>query len=281
MEFRPVRTDNAALSAHTGLFAECFPPSARLEPSYLDWLYRLNPEGQVQGFDAWDDGRLVATYVCVPAPIMLRGQSVRALLSLNTATAPSHQGRGLFTKLASLTYEAAASADFAVVYGVANANSIPGFSRKLGFQDVAGLDVRLAPLPVTLPDPAGSEAKAEFWRIWDETSLGWRIACPRARLSTRPIAGGTRVLGAAGPPGFRISTEVAVRCSARGPSRLAAIHLHIGMAPVGTARRPLALPLPERLKPSPLRLIYRNLHEAADRLDPERVLLRFIDFDAY
>ena len=61
MEFYPIRNDDAALSAHAALFTECFPPSARLEPRYLDWLYRLNPEGLVQGFDAWDEGRLVAT----------------------------------------------------------------------------------------------------------------------------------------------------------------------------------------------------------------------------
>lgn len=281
MEIRPVQTDDEALSAHAALFMACFPPSARLEPRYLDWLYRLNPAGLVQGFDAWDEGRLVATYVCVPAPIMLRGQKVRALLSLNTATAPSHQGRGLFTRLASMTYEAAASAGFDLVYGVANANSIPGFSRKLGFQDVAGLDVRIGPVPVTLSDPAASEAKAAFCRIWDEPSIGWRIACPRAPLSTRPIAGGTRILGATGLPGTRISTEVSARVPAHGASRLAAIHLHIGLAPTGTAHRPLALPLPERLKPSPLRLIYRNMHDATDRLDVDGVLLRFIDFDAY
>jgi len=39
--------------------------------------------------------------------------------------------------------------------------------------------------------------------------------------------------------------------------------------------------VPQRLRPSPLRLIYINHAKPDDRLDPDRVLFSFLDFDAF
>jgi hypothetical protein len=55
----------------------------------------------------------------------------------------------------------------------------------------------------------------------------------------------------------------------------------LGLTPRGTARRTLAMTVPQRLRPSPLVLIYKNHGKPDDRLDPERVLFSFLDFDAF
>ncbi|MGH6963326.1 MAG: hypothetical protein ACREE0_02475, partial [Phenylobacterium sp.] len=55
----------------------------------------------------------------------------------------------------------------------------------------------------------------------------------------------------------------------------------LGLTPDGTASRRLAMTVPERLRPSPLRLIYINHRKTDDRLDPKRVLFSFLDFDAF
>jgi hypothetical protein len=39
--------------------------------------------------------------------------------------------------------------------------------------------------------------------------------------------------------------------------------------------------VPERLRPSPLRMIWLNHRTPGDRLDPEQVLFSFLDFDAF
>ena len=59
------------------------------------------------------------------------------------------------------------------------------------------------------------------------------------------------------------------------------IRLTLGLEPEKAARHGLSRPIPDRAKPSPLRFIYRNLVDPADRLDPAAVLFSFIDFDAY
>lgn len=61
--------------------------------------------------------------VCVPETFILIEKTERTLLSLNTATYPKYQGKGLFTKLAEKTYEASVQQGFHSIHGVANANS--------------------------------------------------------------------------------------------------------------------------------------------------------------
>src|SRR5690349_12069268 len=134
LSFAPIRTDAAALAQYGALFQACFPMTDKFTPRYLQWLYVDNPDGKAVGYDAWDGERLAAHYVCIPARAWVEGAQVPVLLSLNTATHPDYQGKGLFTKLASMTFEAGAAQGFDGVYGVANANSTPGFVRKLGFQ---------------------------------------------------------------------------------------------------------------------------------------------------
>jgi len=42
----------------------------------------------------------------------------------------------------------------------------------------------------------------------------------------------------------------------------------------------LSVRIPDKLRPSPLRLIYLNLDNEADRLDSNSILFSFLDFDA-
>jgi hypothetical protein len=67
------------------------------------------------------------------------------------------------------------------------------------------------------------------------------------------------------------------------PARLSplSMRLAIGREPKGLRRVGTSVVLPDRLKPSPLRLIYRNLHDTIERIDADTVLFSFVDFDPY
>lgn len=127
---------------HVSLFARCFPKTSKLNADYLAWLYVQNPAGPVIAFDAYDSARLVAHYAVVPVVVEMDGQACRACWSLNTATDPAYQGRGLFVKLAEQTYEAAKAESCIGVIGVANQNSTHGFLKRLGFTLHGQLDLR-------------------------------------------------------------------------------------------------------------------------------------------
>ena len=72
-------------------------------------------------------------------------QPFTGALSLNTAVHERARGGGVFTRLAEETYDKARVRGIRVVVGVANANSTPGFVKRLGFTSIGPLPVGGAP----------------------------------------------------------------------------------------------------------------------------------------
>src|SRR3954466_9062440 len=152
LAIRPAGVQPAQLGAYSALLNATFQTS-KFNEAALAWRYRDNPAGQVIGADAWDGERLAAHYVACPLEARIDGQVVKGLVSLNTATHPDYQGRGLFTKLAEAAYALGAEAGYRFVIGVATANSTPGFLRRLAFRDVGRLQAGvLARLPSRFAD---------------------------------------------------------------------------------------------------------------------------------
>jgi GNAT superfamily N-acetyltransferase len=285
----PIQLDCGALERYGALFAACFPGAAgKFSPAYLAWLYVANPDGPAVGFDAWDGERLAAHYVCVPARAWVAGELVKVLLSLNTATHPEYQGRGLFTKLAGLTYQAGQEQGFDGVYGVANANSTPGFVRKLGFQLVRPLEARVG-LGSLRHGPKPLAAALSFERSWSPEALAWRCANPQNRVWARARSGGGWQLHAAAfGHGLPVYAEIGGALNPRGlesppykSTLLSPARLFIGLAPDAGASYWNYASIPMRLRPSPLNLIYRSFVPRVAGLDPARIAFSFLDFDAY
>lgn len=281
--FANVETTPEALQRYRALFTACFPAGAaeRFSAEYLDWLYRANPDGRVIGFDAWDGDTLAAHYVCLPAQARFEGQTVRVLLSLNTATHPSYQGQGLFSQLAHMCYDAATALGFDAVYGVANANSTPGFIRKLGFQLVGPLEARIGFGPLLRKD---SQRTASFERHWSAAALAWRCANPNNPVQRRNGAQRSEFFAPSLSP---LLPAIATLAHAPATPAVASVRwasplrLFIGMLPEAERAYWNYASIPKRLRPSPLNLIFKPLSARVTRLDPARIRFSFLDFDAY
>lgn len=284
MTFLPVQYDAVALSTYAELFSRCFPKSAGFTVEYLDWLYCKNPDGVAIGFDAWDGDRLAAHYVCVPAKIFVSGRPASAMLSLNTATHPEYQGKGLFTKLAQLTYAAGTSAGLDCVFGVANANSTGGFVRKLGFQLVEPLDARIGVGSLGV-DWGVVGRNVQFARRWTPEALAWRCANPRhlvfCKEKENEIQFHTAAKGIflSAYAELHLDEASAFATSSRG--FLSPLHLFIGLIPTGACRFHGYVSIPRRFRPSPLNFIYRSLNSPMTNLEKGRINFSFLDFDAY
>jgi GNAT superfamily N-acetyltransferase len=274
---RPAGVTAPQLAAYADLLSRVFGPSPKFSAEAIAWRYRDNPSGQVVGTDAWDGERLAAHYVTCATEAVIDGTPTRGLLSLNTATDPEYQGRGLFTRLAEATYEAGRAAGYAFVIGVANANSTPGFLRRLAFQHVAPLQAG-----VLLRAPRRFEpATLQFRGDWRDDLLAWRLANPAGRYVVARHGELIGVWSATQLPlihcGAFLPGGSALPLQARGP--LGAT-LFIGLEP----RWRLAgfLPIPERSRPSPLNLIWRPLADGVPReLRADATALNFLDFDPY
>ncbi|MGO8906720.1 MAG: hypothetical protein ACLQMH_14035 [Solirubrobacteraceae bacterium] len=292
------------------LLATVFPGAHTARADYLEWLYQDSPFGPVVETNLDDDHGRIGHYAVVPIALTQDGVPRQAALSLNTAVHERARGRGAFVRLASETFSKARERGITAIVGVANANSTPGFVGRLQFELIGPLPVNVllpslrtrgfrsgwadstafstggiaAELEPLLAAPARGCARA-----WTTDTLRWRLAQPGGRYALHRGEGVFAVSCLDARHGVRVAILLKVFASSSVPGR-------VRRALVGAAcrfhRAPLALhaglndrvdfpglPLPARLRDSPLNLIYRSLEDRA-RSAP-MVRFEFLDFDAY
>jgi len=270
-ELLPSQTDQASLRRYSELLGSVFTGAQKFSEAYLEWQYRENPAGTVVGYDAiTKDGKLAAHYVTIPVTYQREGTPARYLLSLNTATHPHHQGKGLFTQLATKTFESASALGFEAVVGIANQNSTPGFIGKLGFHLVTPLDVRIGSGTIRYPS-----ARPDFSSAWTAETAEWRLACPSGRYFSE--AG--RLMSRTDRRGISAVLSQRPELASGPPPGRSIARMWIGHAP-GSRFGTMWIRLPDRLKPSPLNLIYRGL-QSDEVPSSSEIRIEAVDFDAY
>jgi GNAT superfamily N-acetyltransferase len=265
------------------LLRTCFPRATKFTPDYLGWCYYGNPAGPAIGYNIEDGGRLVGHLVGAPQKVRLKGADATVVLLMNVGTHPDYRGRGLFLELVERVVQLAARQGHAAVTGVANQQTYRAYEARLSFQNVARLDAHIE-LAAERIDMAGALARAQWSRRWDDATLAWRLKNPQNPLTVAAARPDSLIVeGASTAPGVRARGQVpreGLSASASGSGGFGPAVV-LGLTPKGAAQRRFAVTLPERLRPSPLVMIYRNVKTPGDRLDPDRVLFSFLDFDAF
>ena len=287
--FAPTCQTPEKIPEYVALLHRTFPDATeRYSPAYLHWLYYENPDGPIIGFDAWVGDLAVAHYVCVPLRAQIQSvQPRRVLLSLNTATHPDYQGKGLFLKLATQTFALAAEQKYEAVVGVANANSTHGFVNRLGFQLVCPLDARIGVGSIRIDPVAARNAAQDFIRTWSQEAIAWRLANPYrgARLANQDngiasfVAPSTNLAFMAWterPANPDWSLVPRRRWTDMRP------RVFVGLIPPAAVRTNLYRDIPGWLRPVPLNLIYKPLtSNVPPSIAASKVFFDFLDFDAF
>jgi hypothetical protein len=86
------------------------------------------------------DGEVASFYAVFPMLLTNGEQNLLACQSGDTITSPAHQKKGLFIKLATCTYELAATLKIQVVIGFPNNQSSYGFFQRLGWSNLGRLN---------------------------------------------------------------------------------------------------------------------------------------------
>ena len=308
-----VRTErDVTIDATAALLARVFPQAPRVSDSaYLRWLYEESPFGSVIEANLDDALGRAGHYALVPIDLSVDGVPRAGALSLNTAVDERARGGGVFVQLATEAIDAAQRHGVQTVLGVANTNSTPGFLRRLSFELVSPL-----PATVLLPLPGRRHRVRSGWaddgasvhdgtvaglgrlldppargvaRTWTPAALRWRLSSPGARYALHRSEHALLVTTAERHKGVTVAvllktfsaTRLGVaerRALVRAACRLhrAPIALHVGINDTAPFR---GAPLPERLRPSPLNLIVRQLGAQPSVSSIARFEL--LDFDAY
>lgn len=271
--------ERASIDDYVDLFNKSFGGDDKLNARYLDWQYLRNPDGRVIGFDAFLGDELAAHYATIPRRYGVAGSDHKAALSVNTATHPAHQGKGLFTKLADATYREAAARGVQFIVGVANGQSVGAFTRKLGFTELGRVRLYAGFKAVRAEQEALDLRVTADW-------LAWRLANPSRRYERVRHADGSTSLSTSlkGIPFrfARIDTQVLQesRVEAAIP---AASGIVPGLSPYFAASNSvgLRLPLPLKMQPSPWHVIWRSLDAGCDATLASRLRLDGLAMDTF
>jgi len=79
---------------------------------------------------------IVGFYAIQPTKLLIDQKKTLGGYSYLTMTHPQHQGNKIFLKLARHTYREAKSKKYNFIIGFANSNSLPGFVKHLGFEEL-------------------------------------------------------------------------------------------------------------------------------------------------
>ncbi len=269
--------------------------------AYLRWLYLDNPDGTpVQGNR--DDGLgRTAHYMGVPQTYARGEETASVHLAVNAAVAERARGQKLFVATASEMMEAADARGTTGVIGVSNQNATPGSVKYLGYRLVRSLPVTVGlalrqargvltgePAIARLLELEAARSEAGWARRYDETTLLWRLACPAgpytvvasetaAVVASRTTQGGlpfTVILGTFASQPTDIMPLVGTACRTVGPR----LFVHAGF---NADTRLRGIPVPKRLRPAPLNMIWRA-GAGGEAFAPEELRrFEFLDFDLY
>ena len=270
------------------LYRSCFPRSNHLKYDYLTWLYAENPLGQAIGADAWFGDDVVGQVISIPGKYSLYNENTYGLLAVNVAVHSDFQGRYLFKRLGLSMCEYGSQAGYKFVIGIANREATPGWIRQMGFQLISPLQANIGLGNLSLHSKEEEILDATLLRhIWDNDSITWRLGNPLKKyyikkntsknwLSIYTSANRLSVFAVAEVPmdGFIIDSYT------HSLGLLLKPKVFLGLIPNYKFSNQY-LSIPEKLKPSPLNLIYKNLDDNKDHLDSSGCFINFLDFDVF
>ena len=136
-DFTPVGQNN--FSELQEMFRACF--NQLPQKNYFEWKFLQNPAGKAVGFVAHHEGNVAGFYGVIPEYFMVDGEKTLIYQSMDTMTHPDYQRQGLFTGLATKTFEHLIERDGEVfVIGFPGMNSYRGLI-KSGWKDIIWINL--------------------------------------------------------------------------------------------------------------------------------------------
>ena len=238
---------------------------------FRQW-YLNNPMGKVISFNAFFGEELVAHYACIPYKMEIAGRVVTGLFDMATVTHPDHRGKGLFKKLAKVTYDYAKEQGYEFVLGVANANSFPGYMKYFSFTFVGQLEVKMG-----LGTKLMCDGEKTFKVYWDKESFNWRLNTCKANYSRK----NNSIIGRFNPfvQTFMGSYEDSLLKDTAVKDKHWGFRpkLYVGM---GAKFKSLYLDVPKFIKRSPFNLIFLDLTDGKlPQVTKDNIFFQLFDFD--
>ena len=188
----------------------------------------------------------------------------------------------MFTTLADATYQRAKNLGYSFVIGVANANSTPGFIRKLEFELISPLTAKIG---IGRINYQSTRIPNTCERLWSKESLKWRLRDPLKKYSVRKLNNKYIIETSTGKFGIRarlgiFDNSLLPDSKYLNQNIFNPFKLYLGIDNSIDWTNSRYYDIPGRFRYSPLNLIFKKLNEDVE-LDRTNIIFQMIDFDAY
>jgi GNAT superfamily N-acetyltransferase len=162
--------------------------------AFYSWKHEQNPFGPSPSWVAVDGGEVVGFRIFLRWEHVAPGGDVlRTVRAVDTATRPSHQGRGIFRRLTLHALEDLRADGVAFVFNTPNDSSRPGYL-KMGWTQVGHVTASVRPRsPASLWRMARARVPADIWSV--------RSTAGRPATDVLASPGLADLLGSMAPPG--------------------------------------------------------------------------------
>ena len=131
--------------------------------AFFAWKHRGNPFGPSPAWVATEGGTVIGFRTFLRWELQRDGRVIHAVRAVDTATAPGHQGKGVFSRLTLHAVGELRAEGVAFVFNTPNDRSRPGYL-KLGWQALGRVPLTVRPrTPRTLVRMATSRTPAAIW----------------------------------------------------------------------------------------------------------------------
>jgi predicted N-acetyltransferase YhbS len=159
---------------------------------FFSWKHERNAFGASAAWVALDQGVIVGFRALMRWEFTSAGRTVRAVRAVDTSTAPSHQGKGIFRRLTLHGLDVLRSEGVEFVFNTPNGLSRPGYL-KMGWQVIGRLPTRFRPArPSSLIGMARAKVPAELWSVPTEVGLSIDEWVSKAEPLVESVAGQRR-----------------------------------------------------------------------------------------
>lgn len=136
-----------------------------VDAAFFAWKHGSNPFGRSPIWVVEDEGRIVGVRAMM-CWTLARGAERRLMArAVDTATLPSHQGRGIFSTLTRAAVDELTADGVAAIFNTPNDRSRPGYL-KLGWHELGRAPVTVRPRnPAALVAMARSRTAADKWGV--------------------------------------------------------------------------------------------------------------------
>ncbi|GAA5026525.1 hypothetical protein GCM10011506_12190 [Marivirga lumbricoides] len=111
--------------------------------AYWQWKHINNPFGASPVWVAEEEGQLIGVRAFMQWSWEKEGMVLNAIRAVDTATDPSHQGKGIFKKLTLGLLEQCEAEGIDLVFNTPNSQSKPGYL-KMGWQEAGKLPIKIS-----------------------------------------------------------------------------------------------------------------------------------------